>query len=338
MANTRSQDLASQLVALQGELAALKLEKEEQATQLVALRERTPPVDSPHPEEERQRPNRQVGLSDPPAVLVTSHLKHPNIDKFSGDREKAEDFVLAIDSRLKAAGQIDTFNGLEFAVGHLQGWAATWYRCWSQENPVVSWAELRAPFTIQFKMVEEARVFEQRLMGCKHTGDLTEFCEEFLRLSSRLRGLPDDFKQRVFARGCNSYLRDTLADKEHSSLLETVQYVMGLIPKVEPHLLLPDSSGSALVAAMPARRSSTARQFTGTCFACGGKGHKQAECRTNPVTAGSAKAGANATRGKAKMGQYKGTDKRKTGRINAVEAMSDEDLSDDELRQGNDEA
>ena len=338
MSTRAAADLASQLEAMQQQLAALELDNKTKGDELALLRSRATLEEDSRPlEEEEETPpanNRQVSLhAGRTGPILTTTLRQPNIDKFSGDREKAADFVLAINGRLKATNQMDTFAGLEFAVGHFQGWAATWYRTWSQDHEVSSWKELRAHFEKAFKLVEETRVFEQRLMACKHTGDLTDYCEEFLRLASRLTELPDGFLQRTFARNSNSYLRDKLADRDFPTLLEAIHYVMGLIPKVEAHNLLPDSSGTPLMAAMPAGRSG-AKRFEGICYNCNQTGHKAADCFKKP------KAEGNAARGKVRFGQYKGngSTKKKSGRMHAVEAVPEEDMSDDELRQGNDQA
>ena len=208
-----------------------------------------------------------------------TRLRPPPVARFGGDREKTLDFVMAMDDRLRASGQTDSYAGLEFATGHLQDFAATWWRCYRQEHPeVVSWPQLRLAFMDQFKLVNERKLFEERLYKCVQTGSVQEYVNEFLKICTRLPHVSDDFKQNSFSRGACEYLRDKFADREFPSLLAMVNYTMGLTAKVAESKLLPDAAALPVVAAMPARAQQGTARFRGTCYACGQTGHKSTEC------------------------------------------------------------
>ena len=123
----------AELVAQAQELAALRLEQK--AAEHPA--EAQPPVTA------LAAP---LGFQ-PGALAVSTQLRPPAIERFAGDREKSADFATAIDRRLKAVGQSTTFAGLEFVLGHFQGFAATWWRCFSEQHREIrSWAALRSSF------------------------------------------------------------------------------------------------------------------------------------------------------------------------------------------------
>ena len=266
-------------------------------------------------------------------LQVTTNLRPPTIDRFNGEREKSANFIQAIDRRLAATGQLDTANGLEFAVGHFTGYAATWWRYYSERHSsVLSWETLRMPFAEHFKLVAETELYEERLRNCKQTGSISEYVDEFLDISARLSSLPDDFLMRSFARGSNAYLREKFATHDKfGSLLKMVDYTLALIPVVDAHLLEPDVE-RAVVAAMPARprhkgpHGKKVRQFTGICHTCGQYGHKKIDCTEKKPTG-------HPQKGKVPFGRYSGN-----GKVNAIEATpadDQEDYSDDDLREGN---
>ena len=268
----------------------------------------------------------------PPPLSVTTHLRAPSIERFSGDRETSVDFLLAIDRRLEATGQMDTLNGLEFATGHFLGYAAVWWRCFALQHPEIrSWQALRAHFAIEFELVAEKKIFEERLMACAQTGSVEDYVTEFLGICARLPDVADDFKQRCFARKANAYLRDKFATRDFPSLLDMVRFTLGLVPVVDAAMLLPDGAVAPVVAAMPARTDGKYR-FAGKCHSCGKAGHKAINCRSAKKNAGSS---GLAPRGKSNFGKYDGS-----GRVHAVAATHAEtdDLSDDDLRQGNGQA
>lgn len=295
------------------------------------------------------RPTDEVSASDlalaraPPGRLpVTTTLRSPPIDRFSGDREKTANFLLAMDRRLASTGQEHTPNGLEFATGHFTGYAATWWRYFAPAHPeVTSWAGLRPFVSDHFKLVAETELYEERLRECKQTGDLSSYVEEFLDIAARLSSLPSDFLMRSFARGSNAYLREKFATREKfSSLLEMINYTLALIPVVDARLLEPDAPARPVVAAMPARargRGSSGgapgkTRFEGNCHGCGQWGHRARDCPKGKSHTGS-KPGP-AARGRTNFGRYNTG----TGKVNAVVAepvVDVEDLSDDELREGN---
>ena len=88
-----------------------------------------------------------AGLRTPDATLLSPgaipaapvmQLRPPAIDRYSGDRSATLDFSLSIDRRLRATDQYSTMAGLEFAVGHFTGDAATWFRYLSARCPEVN--------------------------------------------------------------------------------------------------------------------------------------------------------------------------------------------------------
>ena len=86
-------------------------------------------------------------------------------------------------------------------MSHFSGYAAVWWRCFEQSHPAIrSWAALRADFKAEFELVDEAKIFEQRLQECKQTGSLQTYVEEFMAICARLPDLSDGFKRRSFAR------------------------------------------------------------------------------------------------------------------------------------------
>ena len=103
-----------------------------------------------------------------------------------------------------------------------------------------------------------------------------------------------------------------------------MRFALSLVPVVDPCKLLPDVCAEPMLAAMPAcPRNGTPRSSWGQCWKCGQRGHKMSNCPKGG-------SGNPAARGRAKFGQYDGS-----ARVNAIAA---EELSDDDLRQGNDQA
>ena len=101
MATTRMATQAARIEELERALSGLDLSQQEQAQELAQLRIQAaadarsgtllpplPPADGA---------NRPVG--------VMTHLRPPSIDRFSGDRERSLDFILAIDRRLHATAR-----------------------------------------------------------------------------------------------------------------------------------------------------------------------------------------------------------------------------------------
>ena len=178
-ATTKIEELEQQVAALTSQLQF--------ATARDELRRATPVVDAlasagdPGATEEQQRLQVSADRGLVQRNEAPSRLRAPNLEKFSGDREKTEDFLLAMDRRLRATGQADSLFGMDFAVDHLTGFAATWYRCYSRLHPEVqSWNELRPALATEFEMVAERKIFEVCLMSCKQTDTVEVYAQEFL--------------------------------------------------------------------------------------------------------------------------------------------------------------
>ena len=280
--------------------------------------------------------------------LSVQPLRPPPIERFSGSREASRAFVRSVDNRLESTGQMGTLAGLEFATGHLTGYASSWWLCFSQLQPQIrSWLDLRAAFLKEFEMVDEQRVFESRLLALVQTASLEEYVNEFLTIAVRLTDQSDAFKQRCFMRGCCSYLKEKFADREFSSLPDMVQSALRLSALVPEHLFQPDTQ-APVIAALSRDKGPNASNVT--CNRCGRQGHKRQNCfakrdarnrrLTDSAPAAPPKSnGQNrgpAQKKKANFGRYDGS-----GRVNAIEtaeSVVDSELSDDDLRQGNDEA
>ena len=156
---------------------------------------------------------------------------------------------------------------------------------------------------------------------------------DFLSIEVRLTDQSDGFKQRCFLRNSNSYLRDRFAIRDFSSVGELITESLRLKGKVDVDKFAPDEMSVPVVAAMPAVRPGL------RCFRCNKPGHKKVDCRAKPEacqnSSTQAQKGSRSgrpTKGKARFGKYDGT-----GRVHAVNACSEceSDLSDDELRSGN---
>ena len=289
---------------------------------------------------------RQLVPSSTGSLPVMSQLRPPNIDKFAGDRERSKDFASAIDKRLNANGQQDSVAGLDYAVGHFTGLAATWWRYYTVANPSKdTWAKVKPAFTKEFELVDESEVYEKKLFECSQSGTVTEYVTDMLEICMHLPDLSEGFKMRQFARGANGFLRNLYATREaFPDLLSMARYTLALVPKVDPEKLRPDG---AVVAAMPARfGASKGSPFQGVCWTCGAQGHKSAECSKVKAAAkqqtgknnkkkgrkGQGSGGNPAPLGKVQMGRYSGGAK-----VHNIDAGDETDsLSDDELRSGND--
>ena len=279
-------------------------------------------------------------LPRPPPPVQVAQLRPPNIAKFYGDESKAADFITAMDRRLSATGQIATEQGLDFAVGHLEGTAAIWWRSFSATHPACrTWAALRPEFEMAFEMVAEQETFEKALMELTQTGTVKEYIDEFLSFSIRLKDLSDGFLQRQFARGANSFLREKFAERKFASLLEMVRWTKQLLPLVPAERLLPDAPKEAPVIAAMAVKGQR-KTFRGACYGCGRLGHRHAECRTNPLSAQPQtvqRTGPKPQHGKPVKGTFQPGKYNGTGRVHAVEAEPvHEEESDDDVRQGKD--
>ena len=268
-------------------------------------------------------------------------LKPPSIDRFTGSREEAGAFIVSMDNRLSATGNTQTFTGLEYAVGHLSGYASAWWLSYKRTHPeVTSWSALKADFEKEFRMIDEQSVLEARMLGLRQTGSFEDYVREFLTVEVRLEDQSDGFKQRCFLRQSNAYLRDRFADRDFGSVGELISASLRLQGKVDASKFSPDVQEVPVVAAMPARKAKSKSKPKLTCYRCGKPGHREAECYAKVAKAGdstraqqgSKKAG-RPNKGRARFGKYDGS-----GRVNAIEAASDEEseLSDDELREGND--
>ena len=335
MSSTRSQEQARRITELEGTTAALSEDMRAQMLELFRLRE-------------------QNALAAPSAPLVSPRhaqvgvqsLRLPNIDRFNGSREESAAFIRAVDNRLTATGQLKELAGLEWAVSHLAGYAMNWYLSYERSNPVSSWAGLRDAFRKEFGMVDEQRVLETRLLELKQTGSFEDYVTEFLNIEVRLTDQSDGFKQRLFLRRSNAYLRDRFAEREFATLSDLVSASLRLQCAVEASKFAPDVEllPVPVVAALPAARPRQGRRAKGplTCFRCGLPGHKKTDCKVKlgsdgkPVKArsGGQQQAGRPVKERAGFGKYDGS-----GRVYAMEACDEyeyEDLSDDELRSGND--
>ena len=273
-------------------------------------------------------------------------LRPPNIPRFAGDREKALDWMLAIDRRLAASGDVHSLAGLEYATGHFDDFAAVWWRYLSSTHPeITGWSSLRPHFDQHFKLVGEEELYEKRLLEVKQRDTVDEYVTEFLKCAVRLPHLSDEFKRRRFRQGLCSRLRNDFAVRKFVSLDEMVRETLNLLTMLDASLLVADAeSALPVVAAMPAKRAPFAPPGltppgTVTCYLCGQKGHKKPQCpdkhRKKGRSGGNDRTPGNPRpRGDVPMGRYNGG-----GRIHNIEAVDnaeDEEVSDDELRQGND--
>ena len=332
--NTRNAENARRISELEEQTATLSAEMREQVLELAQLSAPQPlPVQT-------ASSGMQVGVQP---------LRLPNIDRYYGSREDSAAFVRAVRHRLEATGQLGELAGLEWAVGHLAGYALNWYLSYERTHVITSWSALEGAFRKEFGMLDEQKVLEARLLDLKQTGDFSDFVNEFLNIEVRLTDQTDGFKQRLFLRQSNAYLRDRFAEREFDSLGELVSAALRLQNAVEPGKFAPDASvilPVPVVAALPAARPRTARGRKSkglVCFRCNLPGHKKSDCRVRlgsdgkPVkkTPGGQSSGRPVpTKGKAPFGKYDGS-----GRVYAMEACDEyeyEDLSDDELRSGND--
>lgn len=351
---TRQQaSLEEELVSSQVALAEQKQEIDELRAALASLTttvtSRTSSTDALH--QQNELANRVGGQID--RALTHTSLRPPPIEKFSGEREKLDRFLLAMDRRLEAAGQLATMSGFEFAVGHFTDLAASWFEYFTTIKPDVrSWTALRPHLAREFEMVNKERVYVDRLMECVQTGSVQDYVQEFQQLAVRCNELGDGYKQQRFAKGLCGYLRDKLITMgPFASLLEMQHAVLRLLTLCDPEKVQPDrfvaavaAPAAAVVAAMPVRssrpRRGSSEVLTGqhgssevlTCYNCKKKGHTSRWCPER----GSKPAGP-AVRGSARMGRYNGSG-RASGRVNAIEVAESEELSDSELRQGNEQA
>lgn len=271
-------------------------------------------------------------------------LRPPSIPRFAGEREKSVDWMLAIDRRLAATGDTDTLAGLEFATGHFEDFAAVWWRYFSATKPAVgSWAALRPHFELYFKLVGEEELYEKRLLEVKQRSTVDEYVTEFLKCAVRLPSLSDGFKQRRFRQGLCSRLRNDFATRRFETLDAMVMEALQLVTVLDAHLLVPDADADLpVVAAMQGQRPGYTPQGTIICYSCSKPGHRAIQCPTVPHQQVQKRqspmvrpaAGQNPRpRGTVPMGRYNGG-----GRVHNIEADVVEDESDDELRQGNDQA
>ena len=334
--HTRSQDALNELRA---ELAEVKLDRDRWAAMVSSPS--APDADAAVADA-RLRAVAQLsrsGASGAPSSGLK--LRPPNIAGFSGEREKALDWMLTVDRRLAVTGESDTLGGLEFATGHLEGFAATWWRFFTASHPeVTGWLALRPHFDQAFKLVGEEELYEKRLLGIKQHGSVDSYVDEFLKCAVRLPSLSDAFKQRRFRQGICSRLRNDFAIRKFDSLDDMVREALNLTTILDAHLLMPDADPDVpVVAAIPAQRTGLAPQGPVTCFHCGEKGHKRPQCqalarerRGQRFAAKSRPSGQNARpKGSMPMGRYNGG-----GRVHNIEAVDPVEDSDDELRQGND--
>ena len=283
-------------------------------------------------------------LAGPPhrtqEVRVSTQLKRPDIERFAGDREKTVELVMAMNDCLETTGQASTPAGLEFAVAHLECYAASWWRAYRVQYPVHSWLDLKPALERAFEMVDAQRVYEKRLFALTQTGTVQEYVDDFLSISVRLPLLDDAFKQRRFSDGACSYLQEKFAGMDFPTLLEMVHYTLRLVATVNPRYFTPDSSVEPVVAAVAAKGGRSDPRVK--CYRCGRQGHLKENCypkldnKSKPEKKEQHKhQSRRPTRPSANFGKYDGS-----GRVNAVEADAvscvDDEISDDDLRQGND--
>ena len=277
-----------------------------------------------------------------PAGSFTAPLRVPPIERFSGNREKTMEFVTAIEGRLRTTGQEDTPAGLEFVVGHFTGVAISWYRYYAAANPMAkTWAWVKPEFLQAFSLADEETKYQKLLTTTKQSGTVTEYVDAMLAICIRLPNIPENVKVTQMQLGSCKYLREKFATREgakFASVHALAQYMLTLADAVDPAYLVPDADAViAAVAGKPFGRNRPQTSFGGVCWNCGSTGHRSTECRAKPSPAGAThrKPGGNPpARGKAGFGKYTGS-----GKVHAVEAETVVDeVSDDELRTGNEEA
>ena len=341
-ATTRLQSVTTELEEAQRRIAALEQQLAQSTinqavqpvdNQLADAGGALPPLPGDH---EQQLTDSNQGSVNRPNGLF--RLRPAPIDRFAGDRARTADFISAVDRRLKAVLQSDTFPGLEFAASHLTGGALAWWRYAEKRHPEVnSWDALRPLLQKAFCLPNEQQRNEDLLMRLEQTGSTDEYIGQFLDLSHRLEDLGDKFLQRRFKNGLCMDLKKRFATvADFDSLWELVSAVAESASRVPPEL-----TGLGNLAPI----ASHARQQDALCDFCGKYGHVANECYSrersersgrgsgsNRSRGRSSRGASRASRGRMRPGRYNGG-----GRINAVEADNDA-ASDEDLRQGNENA
>lgn len=134
--------------------------------------------------------------------------RHRKIDMPGFDGSDPDGWILQAE-RYFTIYQLNNGEKLEAAILALSGDALSWYRWSHNQQPVVTWEQMKALFLKKFRPVLGGNMYEQ-WNSLTQTTTTAEYVRRYIELAAPLEGVSNDVAIASFLKGLKQEIRDEL--------------------------------------------------------------------------------------------------------------------------------